>query len=123
MSKATLDQAKAQLSSAKVILIDLRGNGGGAGSSISYLIEDIVGPDKLLWRDKTREGLAMRKPYIFRGYLVLNCFPEIVQVLWNVKSTVSFEAINYSISYQLHRLMPLYILYQFKQYVFDIKSP
>lgn len=68
VTKAAIDQAKAQLSSAKVILIDLRGNGGGAGSSISYLIEDIVGPDKLLWRDRTREGLAMREPYVFRGY-------------------------------------------------------
>lgn len=68
VTKAAIDQAKAQLSSAKVILIDLRGNGGGAGSSISYLIEDIVGPDKLLWKDRTREGLAMREPYVFRGY-------------------------------------------------------
>jgi C-terminal processing protease CtpA/Prc len=68
VTKAELDRAKAQLSQAKVILIDLRGNGGGAGSSISYLIEDIVGADKVLWRDRTREGLQSQEPYIFRGY-------------------------------------------------------
>lgn len=68
VTKAALDRAKAQLSPAKVILIDLRGNGGGAGSSISYLIEDIIGSDKVLWRDRTRAGLGMKQPYIFRGY-------------------------------------------------------
>lgn len=68
VTKAALDRAKAQLSPAEVILIDLRGNGGGAGSSISYLIEDIIGPDKVLWRDRTRAGLRMKEPYVFRGY-------------------------------------------------------
>lgn len=68
VTKAALDQAKSQLAQAKVILIDLRGNGGGAGSSISYLVEDIVGADKVLWRDRTREGLQRQEPYIFRGY-------------------------------------------------------
>jgi C-terminal processing protease CtpA/Prc len=68
VTKAALDQAKSQLSKAKVILIDLRGNGGGAGSSISYLVEDIIGADKVLWRDRTREGLERQEPYIFRGY-------------------------------------------------------
>ncbi|TBR60280.1 hypothetical protein B4U84_05210 [Westiellopsis prolifica IICB1] len=68
ITKAELDQKKAQLSQAKVILIDLRGNGGGYGSSISYLVEDIVGSNKVLWRDRTREGLQKQEPYIFRGY-------------------------------------------------------
>ncbi|KAB8335430.1 hypothetical protein SD80_003680 [Scytonema tolypothrichoides VB-61278] len=68
VTKAALDRAKAQLSPAEVILIDLRGNGGGAGSSISYLIEDIIGPDKVLWRDRTRAGLRIKEPYVFRGY-------------------------------------------------------
>lgn len=68
ITKAELDRAKAQLSQAKVILIDLRGNGGGAGSSISYLVEDIVGSNKMLWRDRTREGLQIKEPYVFRGY-------------------------------------------------------
>ncbi|MDM9384531.1 S41 family peptidase [Chlorogloeopsis sp. ULAP01] len=68
VTKVALDNAKSHLSQAKVILIDLRGNGGGAGSSISYLVEDIVGADKVLWRDRTREGLQVQKPYIFRGY-------------------------------------------------------
>jgi C-terminal processing protease CtpA/Prc len=68
ITKATLDRAKAQLSQARVIIIDLRGNGGGAGSSISYLIEDIIGSDKVLWRERTREGLQMKEPYVFRGY-------------------------------------------------------
>jgi hypothetical protein len=68
VTKSALDQAKSQLSQANVILIDLRGNGGGAGSSISYLVEDLVGADKVLWRDRTREGLQRQEPYIFRGY-------------------------------------------------------
>ena len=68
VTKSALDQAKSQLSQAEVILIDLRGNGGGAGSSISYLVEDIVGADKVLWRDRTREGLQLEEPYVFQGY-------------------------------------------------------
>lgn len=68
VTKAALAQAKSQLSQAQVILIDLRRNGGGAGSSISYLVEDIVGADKVLWRDRTREGLQMQEPYVFQGY-------------------------------------------------------
>jgi len=68
ITKAKLDRAKAQLAQAKVILLDVRGNGGGAGSSISYLVEDIIGPDKVLWRDRTRKGLQQQEPYIFRGY-------------------------------------------------------
>lgn len=68
ITKAQLEQAKAQLAQAKVILIDVRGNGEGFGSSVSYLVEDIVGSDKVLWRDKTREGLQQQEPYIFRSY-------------------------------------------------------
>ncbi|WNN88876.1 S41 family peptidase [Gloeocapsopsis dulcis] len=68
ITKAELDRAKAQLAQAQVILIDVRGNGGGFGSSISYLVEDIIGPDKVLSRDRTREGLQAREPYVFRGY-------------------------------------------------------
>lgn len=68
ITKAKLAQAKAQLAQAKVILVDVRGNGGGVGSSISYLVEDIIGPDKVLWKDRTRKGLQQQEPYIFRGY-------------------------------------------------------
>ncbi len=68
VTKAAIDQAKAKLSQAKVIIVDVRGNGGGAGSSISYLIEDIIGADKAISRDRTREGLQIKEPYIFHGY-------------------------------------------------------
>lgn len=68
ITKAELDRAKAHLAQAKVILIDVRGNGGGFGSSISYLVEDIVGPNKVLWRDRTRAGLQVEEPYVFHGY-------------------------------------------------------
>ncbi|WP_199305867.1 S41 family peptidase [Pseudanabaena sp. FACHB-2040] len=68
ITKAELDRAKAQLTQAKVILIDVRRNGGGYGSSVSYLVEDIIGPNKVLWRDRTREGLQMQEPYVFQGY-------------------------------------------------------
>jgi hypothetical protein len=68
ITKAAVEQAKAQVSQAKVILIDLRGNGGGAGSSISYLIEDIIGPDKVIDTERSRSGISIKKPYIYRGY-------------------------------------------------------
>jgi C-terminal processing protease CtpA/Prc len=68
ITKAAVDLAKAQLSQAKVILIDLRGNGGGSVSSISYVIEDIIGADKIIDTDRSRRGLTMEEPYIFRGY-------------------------------------------------------
>ncbi|ARV58877.1 hypothetical protein BZZ01_09740 [Nostocales cyanobacterium HT-58-2] len=65
INKASIEQAKAQLSQAKVILIDLRGNGGG---DIPSLIEDIIGSDKVISTDRTRKGMAIREPYVFRGY-------------------------------------------------------
>lgn len=68
ITKAQLDQAKAQLAQAKIILIDVRGNEGGYGSSVSYTVEDLVGANKVLWWDRTREGLDIEKPYVFRGY-------------------------------------------------------
>lgn len=68
ITKAELDRAKTQLAQAKVILIDVRRNEGGYGSSVSYLAEDIIGPNKVLWRDRSRKGLAMQEPYIFQGY-------------------------------------------------------
>ncbi|MBD1998774.1 hypothetical protein H6G00_19440 [Leptolyngbya sp. FACHB-541] len=68
ITKAQLDQAKAQLTQAKIVLIDVRGNEGGYGSSVSYAVEDLVGADKVLWWDRTREGLQMEEPYVFRGY-------------------------------------------------------
>jgi C-terminal processing protease CtpA/Prc len=68
ITRAELDRAKAQLAEAQVILIDVRRNGGGSGSSVSYLVEDIIGPNKVLSRDRTREGLQTREPYVFRGY-------------------------------------------------------
>lgn len=68
ITKAAVDRAKTQLSDAKVILVDLRGNGGGSVSSISYVIEDIIGADKIIDTERSRRGLAMKEPYIFRGY-------------------------------------------------------
>jgi hypothetical protein len=68
ITKAAVDRAKAQLSQSKIILIDLRGNGGGSVSSISYVIEDIIGADKIIDTERSRRGLTMEEPYIFRGY-------------------------------------------------------
>ncbi|HEY9623958.1 MAG TPA: S41 family peptidase [Crinalium sp.] len=68
ISRRAVEQAKAELSQAKAILIDLRGNGGGVQSAISYLIEDIIGPDQVFAVERTRDGIGMQKPYIFRGY-------------------------------------------------------
>ncbi|WP_153061800.1 S41 family peptidase [Gloeocapsopsis dulcis] len=68
ITRHAVEQAKAELSQAKAILIDLRGNGGGVQSAISYLIEDIIGPDKVFAIERTRDGIGMQEPYIFRGY-------------------------------------------------------
>ncbi|MCC5639077.1 hypothetical protein LC593_25245 [Nostoc sp. CHAB 5844] len=68
ITKVAVEQAKAQLSQTKIILIDLRENGGGVQSSISYLIEDIIGSNKVISTEKTRHGKALKEPYIFRGY-------------------------------------------------------
>ncbi len=68
ITRHIVEQAKAELSQAKAILIDLRGNGGGVQSAISYLIEDIIGSDKVFAIERTRDGIGLQKPYIFRGY-------------------------------------------------------
>ncbi|WP_190945296.1 S41 family peptidase [Nostoc flagelliforme] len=68
ITKVAVEQALAQLSQTKALLIDLRENGGGVQSSISYLIEYIIGPDKVISTEKTRLGMALKQPYIFRGY-------------------------------------------------------
>ncbi|MCU0533902.1 MAG: S41 family peptidase [Hydrococcus sp. Prado102] len=65
INKTAIAQAKARLSQAKVILLDLRGNGGG---DIPSFIEDIVGADKIMSTDRTRKGLKVKEPYIYRGY-------------------------------------------------------
>lgn len=68
ISRRAVEQAKAELSQAQAILIDLRGNGGGVQSAISYLIEDIIGPNKVFAIERTRDGIGMQEPYVFRGY-------------------------------------------------------
>ncbi len=68
ITRRVVEQAKAGLSQAKAILIDLRGNGGGVQSAISYLIEGIIGPDKVFAVERTRDGIGIQEPYIFRGY-------------------------------------------------------
>lgn len=68
ITRRAIEQAKAKLSQAKTILIDLRGNGGGVQSAISYLIEDIIGSDKVFAIERTRNGIGMQEPYVFRGY-------------------------------------------------------
>lgn len=68
ITRVASEQAKAQLSQSEAILIDLRGNGGGVQSAISYLIEDIIGPDQVIATERTRNGLVVKEPYIFRGF-------------------------------------------------------
>ncbi|WP_375505102.1 S41 family peptidase [uncultured Nostoc sp.] len=68
ITKVAVEQALAQLSKTKAILIDLRDNGGGVQSSISYVIENIIGPNKVISTERTRRGAAIKQPYIFRGY-------------------------------------------------------
>lgn len=68
ITKLAVQQALTQISQTQAVLIDLRGNGGGVQSSISYLIENIIGADKVIATERTRLGRALKQPYIFRGY-------------------------------------------------------
>ncbi|MFZ5558697.1 MAG: S41 family peptidase [Pseudomonadota bacterium] len=68
ITKAAVDRARARLAGARAIVVDVRGNGGGAGSPISYVIEHLLGPDRVISFDRTREGLHRSRPYVVRGY-------------------------------------------------------
>ena len=67
----TIDQIKAarsKVESAKYLIYDLRNNGGGSTSSVSYVIETILGPDKTFQFGRSRRGLSMIKPVVKYGY-------------------------------------------------------
>lgn len=61
-------QARKKTKNAKYLIYDLRDNGGGSGSSVSYLIETILGPDKTIKFSKTRNGFNQVNPIIKHGY-------------------------------------------------------
>jgi C-terminal processing protease CtpA/Prc len=67
----TLKQVKEAFrntANAKYMIYDLRSNGGGSGSSVSYLIEGLLGPNKTIKFAKTRNGLSYTKPFVQYGY-------------------------------------------------------
>lgn len=57
-------EARSKLKKAKYIIYDLRDNGGGSASSVSYLIEPILGPNKVIQYSKTRAGIHTNEPYV-----------------------------------------------------------
>jgi len=69
ITRTALEEARARLKDARVILIDLRGNGGGFPSPISYAIESVIGPDRVISRDRTRAGASRAAPFTMRGFV------------------------------------------------------
>lgn len=60
--------AREKTSKAKIMIYDLRNNGGGSGSSASYVIENILGPEKTIKFSRTRQGIDITAPVIKYGY-------------------------------------------------------
>lgn len=63
-----VEDARNKTKNAKYLIYDLRNNGGGSSSSMSYLIETILGPNTTLKFAKTRLGLSITKPFVFDSY-------------------------------------------------------
>lgn len=66
-----VDQIKSafkELQSAKALLIDLRGNGGGSISPIVYTAQYLVGANKTIKYSKTRWASEYQKPFIKNGF-------------------------------------------------------
>ncbi len=61
-------KAREKTKNAKYLIYDLRNNGGGSGSSASYLIETILGPNKTIKFSKTRSGMSKASPVLKHGY-------------------------------------------------------
>lgn len=61
-------KAREKTASAKILIYDLRNNGGGSGSSASYVIESILGPEKTIKFSRTRQGIDIQSPSIRYGY-------------------------------------------------------
>lgn len=66
---AKIEAASSKVKKAKVILIDLRKNGGGSASSVVYLAERLMGPDQRVQTTRTRLGHGVEKPFIQSGGL------------------------------------------------------
>jgi C-terminal processing protease CtpA/Prc len=63
-----VEKSIAALADAPAILIDLRGNRGGSVSSVVYLAEHFLGPDKSVGFHRYRTGASRTDPFIHRGY-------------------------------------------------------
>lgn len=57
-----------RLRDARVLVVDLRGNGGGSASSVVYTAQYLVGPDVLAEIVQTRRGHERRVPHDMRGF-------------------------------------------------------
>ena len=65
---AQVVMAREHTSKAKILIYDLRNNGGGSGSSASYVIENILGPEKTIKFSRTRQGINIATPVVKYGY-------------------------------------------------------
>lgn len=68
ITKVNFESEYENLRSAKAILVDLRGNGGGSNSSVSYSIQSFLGPDKSIFFIRNRDGLSKHKPFIMKSF-------------------------------------------------------
>lgn len=68
ITKALVDDAFQAISPASLVLIDLRDNGGGSSSSVSYTIERLIGPNVVIFTQRSRLGLDVATPSIINDY-------------------------------------------------------
>ena len=95
----TLEQvnsARNKVKSAKYLIYDLRNNGGGSASSISYLIETIIGPDKTIQFSRSREGLSLIAPVVKSGY-----FSD--QLNFGSVADIEFEKKNHYVNWKTRK--------------------
>ena len=53
---------------AGAVLLDLRGNGGGSISSVTYVAQHLLGPNRTVQLSKTRSGMSRKVPFVFASY-------------------------------------------------------
>jgi C-terminal processing protease CtpA/Prc len=63
-----ISRAFLKVRGARAVLIDLRGNPGGSGSSVVYTAQYLLGPDVLVDTVRTRRGFEGKAPHVMRGF-------------------------------------------------------
>ncbi len=68
ITRDQVTRAMEQIKASRILIIDLRGNGGGSFSSVSYLTEHFLGPNVRLFTARTRGGLGLLDLHGVDGY-------------------------------------------------------